>query len=131
MVQFPVKTYKSFIFNTQSERLLQSFLPWANKNCQTPPLGTSQHSRCHIENISPASLKRKWFIILSTLLLLHLSNPLEKKQNKKKNQKNPTDWKHQNISNTKIFFLSQSRISSHFSASPMWHASSHSHWTGS
>lgn len=103
MVQFPVKTYKSFILNTQSERLFQSFLPWVENLSGSPSWYIPAEQMPHRENLSclPEKKMIEKFVCIasfhcySSLILLK----------KTKKQKTTTDWKRQNISSTRLFYL--------------------------
>lgn len=102
MVQFPVKTYKSFILNTQSERLFQSFLPGAENLSDSPSWYIPAQQMPHREHLSclPERKMIENFVCIASFLC-STSLILLKKTSKQKT----TDWKHQKISNTKIFYL--------------------------
>lgn len=103
MVQFPVKTYKSFTLNTQSERLFQSFPPWVESLSGSPSWYIPAEQMPHRENLSclPEKKMIEKFVCIasfhcySSLILLK----------KTKKQKTTTDWKRQNISSTRLFYL--------------------------
>lgn len=122
MVQFPVKTYKSFILNIQSERLFQSFLPWAENLSDSPSWYIPAQQMPHRQHLScpPEKKMIENFVYIAsfhcyTSVILLKKTEKQKKKNGLETSKN---FKYKDM-------LSQSRTSSHFSAAPMCHTPSH------
>lgn len=125
MVQFPVKTYKSFILNTQSERLFQSFLPWVENLSGSPSWYIPAQQMPHRENLSclPEKKMIEKFVCIASFHCYSSLILLKKTKKETKNNNGLETSKHFKYK----AILSQSRISSHFSAAPVCHTLSHSH----
>lgn len=108
MVQLPVKTYKSFILNTQSERLFQSFLPLVENLSDSPSWNIPAQQMPHREHLSclPEKKMIEDFVCIASI---HCYTPLIllEKKNRQRKEKQQTG----NIKKNQSYFILKQEVS--------------------